>query len=136
MSPRGSSRPEWLAKYGYPFIPNNKPSQEHPYIIKLFSVGASQGGCQARIIRTDGITIPRRIPSSMRVGPTFWVYVGKTKLCSFRENLPDILACRDWCNAVHQVRLGKRPVTPELLASAPSPELKQELIEACCLAAL
>jgi hypothetical protein len=63
-------------------------------------------------------------------------YVGVTDKCSFRKKLPEMIALRDFMNAVHQVKEKKRRVTIELMKSAPTPELKQQLIEAACLAAV
>ena len=129
------ARIDYIKRFGYSVIPNNDVTPLTPHIIHLSMRGPSDGSVMAKVVRTNGIEKPKRVTKEYLV--LGWAcYVGVTDKCSFRKKLPEMIALRDFMNAVHQVKEKKRRVTIELMKSAPTPELKQQLIEAACLAAV
>lgn len=126
----------YIQKWGYDLIPNNEITPLTPWVVQLSMRGPTWGSVRGYILRTDGITKPRRITKDVR-SPLIWnTYVGVTDKCSYRKVLPQMILMRDFLNAIVQVKAKKRLVTIELMKSAPSSELKQQLIEAACLAAV
>lgn len=136
MTDKVGPRKAWIDQYGYRIIPNNEPNGDRPYTIHLSTRGASIGSVTASIIRTDGIR-PKRISKGHRTRFRESCYVGKTDKCSFRRVIYALVEIRDYLNLIHGVRSRRVRITEaDLKLPAPSKALKQELIEACCLAAL
>lgn len=130
------ARAAYIQQHGYALIPNNSATPLTPWVIHLSLRGPTWGSVRVYVVKTDGYKKPKRIMKENRAKLIWNTYVGVTAKCSYRKVLPEIIFLRDFLNSIVQVRAGKCRVTPELMKSAPSPELRQELVEAICLAAV
>ena len=139
------SRNAYLAKYGYPFIPDNQETELTPWIIGFKPRGMLQGSVWVQIRKAWDEDTPswkvycsRTTGRTWNVGQTILAFVGTTARCNFRQRLPLFLLHRDVANTIHRLHLKKGKITAELMERARTTDvaLHRELIEACCIAAL
>jgi hypothetical protein len=116
-------------------IPYNHVSPLNPYLILVRAAGTNVEYVKLLVYESDGITVPRQA----RYSKIVWsmnAYVGVTRGSSIYTRLPLAIEARNFFNMLHCIKHKRQRVTPELMSSITTPELKQKLIEACCLAAL
>jgi hypothetical protein len=121
-------------------IPNNEVSPDNPYTL-IWSWGGFQGASvYMTLVETTGSKRPARNDTrltSIKRRVKMWekpLYVGAMKTSQLKTALPEMLALRDAYNLIHRVKLRKQKLTLELVQSITDPKMRQELVEAACLA--
>lgn len=130
-----------LLRRAYSFISDNNINSNNPYTIMVSTSGPSMGSVTLALVQTNGLEKPPKIDPRCKLMIRLvkkWpnLNLGSTAKCAFHRNLVEIIATRDLMNTIHRISLKKQPVSIELMQSVTDPTLKQELINACCLAAI
>lgn len=118
-------------------LTNNEISPDNPYTLLTLS-GHYNSTVFFLLVQTNGLKRPQRCfgRAFIRRIKGWDLYVGSTIRSSFYKKLPEMLALRDAYNLIHRIKMKKQKVTVEIMQSVTDPKMKQELIEACCLAAI
>jgi hypothetical protein len=126
-----------MKQRAYDRIPENEISPDNPYTILVSRAGYTAGSLYLYVVKTDGHKRPKSAPrKESSTVYTKRCFLGATVKSSFFPVSIECIVIRDFYNMLHRIKLHKQHITPEIMASVTHPHLREQLIEAICLAAI